>query len=153
MSQMSFPGLIQLGHPKLPHFRNQRAYSHGIRTSILNPFTILGGSVFYNQTKYVGCKSTVSVTATHQPLSSHDRLPPEPFWLSLLKDFIWSLRTLFSFLAEQPGQLKHVEWPSFKSTLKTATLSLVLVAVFIVALSSVDSALCYVLSLVLRKAT
>jgi len=36
--------------------------------------------------------------------------------------------------------------------LKTATLSLCLVAVFIVALSSVDAALCYILALILRKA-
>ncbi|XP_010536458.1 PREDICTED: pentatricopeptide repeat-containing protein At2g03880, mitochondrial [Tarenaya hassleriana] len=38
---MSFPGLIRLGHPKVPHFRIQRAYSHGIRTIILNPFTMV----------------------------------------------------------------------------------------------------------------
>lgn len=90
-------------------------------------------------------------------------------------------------MAEQPSQLKFIEWPSFTTTvrcvvsatstnsfvclmflhtyftsffffyvlmgeqLKTATLSLFLVAVFIVALSSVDSALCYVLALILRK--
>lgn len=82
-------------------------------------------------------------------------------------------------MAEQPSQLKYIEWPTFTTTvcavytksvfvvtyeefvpetlclfweqLKTATLSLFLVAVFIVALSSVDSALCYILALILRK--
>ncbi|XP_078433546.1 uncharacterized protein LOC144704859 [Wolffia australiana] len=75
----------------------------------------------------------------------------EPFLLTLFKDIIWSVGFLFSFLAAQPGQLKYIEWPSFLSTLKTATLTLVLVAALIVALSSVDSALCYVLTMVLRK--
>ncbi|KAJ4812630.1 Preprotein translocase subunit SECE1 [Rhynchospora pubera] len=63
----------------------------------------------------------------------------------------WSLRVLFQFLAEQPSQLKHIEWPSFQSTLKTATLTLVIVAFLIVALCSVDSTLCYILALLSRK--
>ncbi|CAA7395667.1 unnamed protein product [Spirodela intermedia] len=75
----------------------------------------------------------------------------EAFWLALLKDVIWSFRFLVSFLAEQPGQLKYIEWPSFQTTLKTAALTLVLVAVLIVALSSVDSGLCYLLALMLRS--
>ncbi|KAK4846697.1 hypothetical protein QYF36_020971 [Acer negundo] len=43
-----------------------------------------------------------------------------------------------TFLVEQPSQLKYLEWPSFQSTLKTATLTLVLVALLIVALSSLS---------------
>ncbi|KAL6656114.1 hypothetical protein ACP70R_006940 [Stipagrostis hirtigluma subsp. patula] len=78
-------------------------------------------------------------------------------------DLAASLRGLVAFLAEQPRQLKHLEWPSFQNTvlplavdivvqgLKTATLTLVLVAMFIVALSTVDAALCYVLAWLLRK--
>ncbi|KAF9623459.1 hypothetical protein IFM89_003043 [Coptis chinensis] len=61
------------------------------------------------------------------------------------------LKLLVVFLVEQPGQLKYIEWPSFQSTLKTATLTLVLVAMLIVALSSVDSALSFLLALLLRK--
>ncbi|XP_050262602.1 uncharacterized protein LOC126707056 isoform X2 [Quercus robur] len=61
------------------------------------------------------------------------------------------LKSLFVFLAEQPSQLKYIEWPGFQSTLKTATLTLALVAVLIVALSTVDSALCYMLALILRR--
>uniref|UniRef100_J3MXZ9 AP180 N-terminal homology (ANTH) domain-containing protein n=1 Tax=Oryza brachyantha TaxID=4533 RepID=J3MXZ9_ORYBR len=61
------------------------------------------------------------------------------------------LRSFVAFLAEQPRQLKHLEWPGFRNTLRTATLTLLLVAVFIVVLSSVDAALCYVLSWLLRK--
>ncbi|KAG5558562.1 hypothetical protein RHGRI_008490 [Rhododendron griersonianum] len=63
----------------------------------------------------------------------------------------WALKSLFIFLLEQPSQLKYIEWPSFQSTLKTASLTLILMALLIVALASVDSALCYLLALFLRK--
>nr|GMD03676.1 transmembrane protein [Ipomoea batatas]GMD07924.1 transmembrane protein [Ipomoea batatas]GMD09495.1 transmembrane protein [Ipomoea batatas] len=55
-------------------------------------------------------------------------------------------------MAEQPSQLKYIEWPSIQSTLKTASLALVLVVLFIIALSSVDSALCFLLALLSRRA-
>ncbi|XP_038888680.1 uncharacterized protein LOC120078486 [Benincasa hispida] len=87
----------------------------------------------------------------NQQLSFNDEWPPEPFFLSLIKETVWGLRSLLIFLAEQPSQLKYIEWPSFQSTLKTATLALVLVALLIVALSSVDSALSYILTLFLRR--
>ncbi|KAL5205232.1 hypothetical protein ABZP36_033441 [Zizania latifolia] len=61
------------------------------------------------------------------------------------------LRSFVAFLAEQPKQLKHLEWPGFRNTLRTATLTLILVAAFIVVLSSVDAALCYILSWLLQK--
>ncbi|XP_006660675.1 uncharacterized protein LOC102705941 [Oryza brachyantha] len=75
----------------------------------------------------------------------------EPLWLAVVRDITWGLRSFVAFLAEQPRQLKHLEWPGFRNTLRTATLTLLLVAVFIVVLSSVDAALCYVLSWLLRK--
>ncbi|KQJ90474.1 uncharacterized protein LOC100838037 isoform X2 [Brachypodium distachyon] len=75
----------------------------------------------------------------------------EPLWLAMVRDFAAGLRSLVAFLAEQPRQLKHLEWPGFQNTLRTATLTLILVAVFIVALSSVDAALSYILSWLLRK--
>uniref|UniRef100_A0A0E0EUC7 Uncharacterized protein n=1 Tax=Oryza meridionalis TaxID=40149 RepID=A0A0E0EUC7_9ORYZ len=75
----------------------------------------------------------------------------EPLWLAVVRDITWGLRSFLGFLAEQPRQLKHLEWPGFRNTLRTATLTLILVAVFIVALSSVDAALCYILSWLLRK--
>ncbi|KAL3622637.1 hypothetical protein CASFOL_034048 [Castilleja foliolosa] len=75
----------------------------------------------------------------------------EPFWLSLIRESIWAARTLVAFLVEQPSQLKYIEWPSFQITLKTATLTLVLVAALIVALSSVDSALSFLLALLSRR--
>uniref|UniRef100_A0A0D9XEC2 Uncharacterized protein n=1 Tax=Leersia perrieri TaxID=77586 RepID=A0A0D9XEC2_9ORYZ len=65
--------------------------------------------------------------------------------------WLWGLRSFVAFLAEQPRQLKHLEWPGFRNTLRTATLTLILVVVFIVVLSSVDAALCYILSWLLRK--
>lgn len=84
-------------------------------------------------------------------LSHEDDLPQKPFWLSFIKEAIWAWKALFVFLVEQPGQLKYIEWPGFQSTLRTAMLTLVLVALLIVALSSVDSVLCYVLALLLRR--
>ncbi|GMN38221.1 hypothetical protein TIFTF001_007466 [Ficus carica] len=48
--------------------------------------------------------------------SFDDDLPQEPFPLTLVKEFIWGIRSLFVFLVEQPSQLKFVEWPGFSST-------------------------------------
>ncbi|KAJ8765157.1 hypothetical protein K2173_010648 [Erythroxylum novogranatense] len=93
----------------------------------------------------------LSVGKSDYQLRYGDDLPQEPFWFSLIKDAIWGLKSLVVFLFEQPGQLKYIEWPSFQSTLKTASLSLILVALFIVILSSVDSVLCYLLALLLRR--
>lgn len=87
----------------------------------------------------------------HRQLMSKDGFDSEPFWLSMIKDVAWSLRSLAAFLGEQPMQLKYIEWPTFQSTVKTALLTLVLVAFLIVALSSVDSALSYISALLLRK--
>ncbi|CAM0951631.1 unnamed protein product [Alopecurus aequalis] len=75
----------------------------------------------------------------------------EPLWLAVVREFAAGLRSLVAFLADQPRQLKHLEWPGFRNTLRTATLTLILVAVFIVALSSVDAALSYILSWLLWK--
>lgn len=92
----------------------------------------------------------VSAGRNNHALSYDDDLHPEPFWSSLIKEVVWSSKSLFTFLCEQPSQLKYIEWPSFQSTLRTATLTLILVALLIVALSSVDSALHCMLSWFLR---
>ncbi|KAF8088225.1 hypothetical protein N665_0549s0033 [Sinapis alba] len=134
-------GLIRLAH--LSHRRIQRFGPKFSRDSSLN------GRISYKPIT-VGGYPTVSVGCARQSPSFHDKLEP-PLWLSLVRDIVGSTRSVFSFMVEQPSQLKFIEWPSFTTTLKTATLSLFLVAVFIVALSSVDSALCYVLALILRK--
>ncbi|TXG53555.1 hypothetical protein EZV62_018811 [Acer yangbiense] len=55
---------------------------------------------------------------------------------SVYEEPLWGLKFVFTFLVEQPNQLKYLEWPSFQSTLKTATLTLVLIPLLIVALSS-----------------
>ncbi|ESQ53093.1 hypothetical protein EUTSA_v10026464mg [Eutrema salsugineum] len=142
-------GLIRLAHPKIPTHRIQRRNGFGASSFKFPWDSCLNGRVSY---KHVGGYCTVSVGLARQSPSFRDELPEEPLWLSLVWDIFWSTRSLFSFMAEQPSQLKFIEWPSFTTTLKTATLSLSLVAVFIVALSSVDSALCYILALILRKA-
>ncbi|KAH6803422.1 hypothetical protein C2S51_031669 [Perilla frutescens var. frutescens] len=87
----------------------------------------------------------------HYELDHNDDYHTEPFWLSKIQTVIRAVRSLFQFLAEQPSQLRYIEWPSFQSTLKTAMLTLVLVALLIVALSSVDSALSYLLAFFLRQ--
>ncbi|CAH9082014.1 unnamed protein product [Cuscuta europaea] len=70
-----------------------------------------------------------------------------------LMNWFRAMKTVLSFLAEQPSQLKYIEWPSIQTTLKTASLALALVGLFIIALASVDSALCYVLAFLSRRAT
>ncbi|CAN4097348.1 unnamed protein product [Withania somnifera] len=77
----------------------------------------------------------------------------DPFWINATKQAIWAAKSILQFLAEQPSQLKYIEWPGFQSTLKTAALALVLVGLFTIALSSVDSALSYMLALLLRRTT
>ncbi|KAI4305582.1 hypothetical protein L6164_028941 [Bauhinia variegata] len=101
----------------------------------------------------IGNRFAMSATKNDVQLSFDGDLPEEPFGLSLIKEIIWELKSLFVFLAEQPSQLKYIEWPSFSSTLRTATVTLVLVALIIVPLSSVDSLLSYLLNLVLRKSS
>ncbi|KAI3921081.1 hypothetical protein MKX01_036060 [Papaver californicum] len=96
-------------------------------------------------------KSAVSSGANHQQLGFQDEFRSDPYWLTLIKETIWGVRSLVLFLVEQPGQLRYIEWPSFQNTLKTATLTLVLVALLIVALASIDSVLCFLLALLLRK--
>ncbi|XP_020701380.1 uncharacterized protein LOC110113241 isoform X1 [Dendrobium catenatum] len=83
--------------------------------------------------------------------SSDDGFDQKPFWLTMVHDIAQSLRSLALFLLEQPSQLKYIEWPPLESTAKTATLTLILVALLIVSLASVDSFLCYILALLVRK--
>ncbi|KAL9244833.1 hypothetical protein vseg_018554 [Gypsophila vaccaria] len=75
----------------------------------------------------------------------------EPYLVHLVKESMRGSKELFDFLVQQPGQLKYIEWPSFKDTLRTATLTLVLVALLIVALASIDAALSFILALLLRR--
>ncbi|GAB4853122.1 hypothetical protein Ancab_017306 [Ancistrocladus abbreviatus] len=88
---------------------------------------------------------------SYQDLKFEYEYQEDSFLVNSFKEAIGALKTLFSFLAEQPSQLKYIEWPSFQSTLRTATLTLVLVALLIVALSSIDSALSFLLAFFLRR--
>ncbi|XP_076894950.1 uncharacterized protein LOC143547398 [Bidens hawaiensis] len=99
-----------------------------------------------------GAKYAVSAGSRIHDLSLHNNNNGnEPFWLPPAKGFIRGLKSVLSFLAEQPSQLKYIEWPGFQNTVKTAVLTLVLVAILIVVLSSVDSGLWYLLTAILRK--
>ncbi|KAK1416650.1 hypothetical protein QVD17_25765 [Tagetes erecta] len=96
-------------------------------------------------------KYAISTGRRNNELSLHNNDGKEPFWLTPIKGFIRGLMSVFSFLTDQPSQLKYIEWPGFQNTLKTAVLTLVLVAMLIVVLSSVDSGLWYLLTSILRK--
>ncbi|GAB2267824.1 hypothetical protein Dimus_002800 [Dionaea muscipula] len=79
-----------------------------------------------------------------------EKYPPDSSWVDSFKQAIRVLKMMLVFLAEQPSQLMYIEWPSFQSTLKTAALTLVLVSLLIVALSSIDAALAYLLAVLFR---
>ncbi|KAJ4973324.1 hypothetical protein NE237_006498 [Protea cynaroides] len=147
-------GFVHLGSPKLP-FRIQRSSAARFEGSNSIRFVsrrIWGRRNWCSIDSLTHIKCAASSGRNQQELRfSEDEYRSEPFWSSLIKEAFWALRSLLVFLFEQPGQLKYIEWPSFQSTLKTATLTLVLVAILIVALASVDSALSYLLTLLLRK--
>ncbi|KAK4752063.1 hypothetical protein SAY87_020861 [Trapa incisa] len=116
-------------------------------------------SSFQCSRRKLWCLSSIYLRGRHAVLaagsssygssSKSDLSPEEPFWLALVKELIWSLKSLLSFLREQPNQLKYIEWPGFQSTLKTAILTLILVALLMVALTSVDIVLFYISRLLL----
>ncbi|KAG8391115.1 hypothetical protein BUALT_Bualt01G0154400 [Buddleja alternifolia] len=145
---------IGSGYPKLP-FQNHRPTTAYKFSKIQTENISVSRKNSNIQIPYFRhrCSGTTHILSAGRKyhLSYNDDSHAEPFWLNLMRDTIWSVRNLLQFLLEQPGQLKYIEWPSFQSTLKTATLTLVLVAVLIVALSSVDSALSYLLALYLRR--
>ncbi|KAK4483561.1 hypothetical protein RD792_010760 [Penstemon davidsonii] len=143
---------ISVVYPKLP-FQNHN--SNLCRSRRFNTDTTLGWRRNPNLCIQFHCRSSrtthILSAGRNYQLGYNDDSHTEPFWLSMTRETMRTLRSLLLFLMEQPSQLKYIEWPSFQSTLKTATLTLGLVALLIVALSSVDSALSYLLALLLRK--
>lgn len=98
--------------------------------------------------------SRIMATRADRPYLSVDNdNDTDPFLLWLGKELLRDCKSALLFLWEQPGQLKYIEWPSFQSTLKTATLTLLLVMLLIIFLSSVDSALSYFLVSTLRRSS
>lgn len=139
-------------YPKLPshiYYQNWRRFkSHN---GMQVPFRRVLGCPNPKVQHILGKKYTLPAVGNHQHLTVEDDYEQEPVWSNLTRKALRSMKSLFAFLVEQPNQLKHIEWPSFQSTLRTAILSLFLVGLLIVALASVDSALCYILSLLLRR--
>ncbi|CAI8594437.1 unnamed protein product [Vicia faba] len=117
----------------------------------ITPQTICKANMKQKSSNNFSTKFVTSASRNDQQYMSYDDSPEEPVLLTLIKESLWGLKSLFVFLIEQPSQLKYIEWPSFSNTLRTATLTLVIVAFLLVALSSVDSALSYLLNLALRK--
>ncbi|XP_060213446.1 uncharacterized protein LOC132640723 isoform X5 [Lycium barbarum] len=48
----------------------------------------------------------------------------EPFLINSMKQAIWTAKSILLFLAEQPTQLKYIEWPGFQSTAKSTRCSM-----------------------------
>ncbi|KAJ4715945.1 Protein translocase complex, SecE/Sec61-gamma subunit [Melia azedarach] len=149
----NYPGVVPSNQlEKLP-FQIQRCnrIRFNDRAAVQPVERIPSGGFHYFLAKCPSNKWVNSVGRDYNQSTFNDAMPEEPFWISLIKEAITALKSLIIFLVEQPSQLKYIEWPGFQSTLKTATLTLVLVALLIVALSSVDSALSLLLALLLRK--
>ncbi|KAK7381375.1 hypothetical protein VNO78_34015 [Psophocarpus tetragonolobus] len=146
---LNYSAILHKGTPFLPSKFPARIDDH--RNFSLAPQKIFRINIRQKRANHICTKSVTSAARNDHNLSYDDDLPQESFLLTLIKDALWGLKFLFVFLAEQPSQLKYIEWPSFSSTLRTAVLTLILVALLIVALSSVDSALCYLLALALRR--
>ncbi|XP_027359384.1 uncharacterized protein LOC113868031 [Abrus precatorius] len=147
----NYSGFLHLGTPLQPSKFPARVEYH--KNVSLTPQKIFAMKIKQKYANHVCAKFVTSAARNdhHHLRYDDDDLSQEPFLLTLIKDAIWGLISLFKFLFEQPSQLKYIEWPSFSSTLRTAIMTLVLVGLLIVALSSVDSALYYLLALALRK--
>lgn len=66
-------------------------------------------------------------------------LNEDPVWLWVFKSWNSGIKATLQFLWKQPGQIKYIEWPSVKSTVKMALLTLVVVMFLMVFLYTVDS--------------
>ncbi|CAA2984204.1 uncharacterized protein LOC111380488 [Olea europaea subsp. europaea] len=145
---------VCISHPKLL-YRNHNPSKRGFNKCRdgfgLLTTRIRGVRNQYHLQQHSGTQCFVSARGNYQSSSFNRDSDIGPFWLNMMKEAIWTIRNLLLFLVEQPSQLQYIEWPNFQSTLKTAILTLVLVALLIVALSSVDSALSYLLALLLRR--
>ncbi|MED6160047.1 hypothetical protein PIB30_047787 [Stylosanthes scabra] len=64
-------------------------------------------------------KFVMHAASNDQHLRFDDDLVREPFLLTLIKETLWGLKSLFVFLVEQPSQLKYIEWPGFGNTVGT----------------------------------
>ncbi|KAB2636264.1 hypothetical protein D8674_026798 [Pyrus ussuriensis x Pyrus communis] len=141
----SCSGLVhRSSHAKLPF--GMRQYN-GAKIDYCNSVSVTSRRL---RARRVGTICAASVGRDHRRLRIDDDSPQEPYFLSLVQEAVciilcdkqnvaiiinWpGLRSLFVFLIEQPSQLKYIECPGFHSTLKTATLTLVLVALLIVAI-------------------
>ncbi|EXB24034.1 hypothetical protein L484_006066 [Morus notabilis] len=151
-------GLIPIFNQSRLPFQNRkyngRKFSNfnGVKVVVSSRRILRGrGSIRKSCSSGFGTNYVVRMGRDSYQSTFDDDLPQEPFPLTLVKEFIWGIRSLLAFLVEQPSQLKYIEWPGFSSTLRTATLTLVLVALLIVALSSIDSALSYLLAILLRR--
>lgn len=153
LANCSYSGVIYPYHLKVPFWiqRHKEIRFKDYNTGQFASRKIPRESIQYSLVGRIGTRCVTSVGRNHPELRFDDDIHKESYWSSLSKEALRALRALFEFLVEQPSQLKYIEWPSFQSTLKTATLTLILVALLIVALSSVDSCLSFLLALLLRK--
>ncbi|KAG0594225.1 hypothetical protein M758_UG059300 [Ceratodon purpureus] len=77
-------------------------------------------------------------------------LNEDPIWLWVFKSWYSGINGALQFLWSQPSTVKYIEWPSIKSTVKMALLTLVVVMFLMVFLYSVDSLFRYILKSSMR---
>nr|XP_043624610.1 uncharacterized protein LOC122596145 isoform X1 [Erigeron canadensis] len=77
------------------------------KTSVTRPLYFVRGGY--------GAKYVLSAgSRNYEPSSHYDG--NRPFWLAPSQEFMRALKSVFVFLAEQPSQLKYIEWPGFQNT-------------------------------------
>ncbi|XP_077230840.1 uncharacterized protein LOC143863927 isoform X2 [Tasmannia lanceolata] len=108
-------GLIQASSCKLP-FRIQRPNEAKLRYSNKFQLVLGNGRLRYGSSDARLINCSASERNNYQALRFEDESHSDPFWLSLIKEAFWALRSLLVFLIEQPSQLKYIEWPTFQST-------------------------------------
>ncbi|KAL0429445.1 UNVERIFIED_CONTAM: hypothetical protein Sradi_0570500 [Sesamum radiatum] len=125
VSGLAFSGIRSLeigaGDPKLP-FKNHNHDAHTFSKFQRGTASVLGKLQYpkvripYLHLRHQRRTHILSAGRNYQ-LNYNDDSHTEPLWLNLIREAIWTTRSLFLFLVEQPSQLKYIEWPSFQSTL------------------------------------
>ncbi|KAJ7566924.1 hypothetical protein O6H91_02G124300 [Diphasiastrum complanatum] len=95
-------------------------------------FTPLAGSGPYSSSDYIEEYPSLARFDVEYPNDENLFLATWKFMISILKE-------MAMFLKEQPEQIKYIEWPSFKVTVKLAILTLGIVILLTIFLTTVDS--------------
>ncbi|XP_061369768.1 uncharacterized protein LOC133312562 isoform X2 [Gastrolobium bilobum] len=111
----NYSGFLHHGTPFLPPKFPVRVNYH--REVSLTLQMICRMKIKQKYANHTCSKFVRSAARNDHHLSFDDDLHQEPFLLTLIKDALRGLKSLFVFLVEQPSQLKYIEWPSFSNTM------------------------------------